>query len=173
MELRKCKNCEETFEINVNNKKSLKRKFCSSSCSASFNNKLRLEPSDEQREKVSESLKQIWLVKLKDDWSKKIGETTKGKHNSNVNSIYDVSKRTMQKMIKRLNINCLNCGWDKTTCDIHHINGRKIENCHHHSNLTLLCPNCHRMVHEGKLDKKKLKTLLEVFPENWLDYYYG
>lgn len=46
---------------------------------------------------------------------------------------------------------CELCGWNKATCDVHH----KIKQCdngtHDKSNLIVLCPNCHRMVSEGKL----------------------
>jgi uncharacterized protein YlaI len=31
----------------------------------------------------------------------------------------------------------------------HHIEGRKIPNPNHHSNLSYICDNCHRKVHKG------------------------
>jgi predicted HNH restriction endonuclease len=37
-------------------------------------------------------------------------------------------------------------------CDIHHINGRDVENPDAMVNLTYLCPNCHRMAHRGLLE---------------------
>lgn len=46
---------------------------------------------------------------------------------------------------------CEICGWNKASCDVHH----KIKQCnngtHDKSNLIVLCPNCHRMVTEGKM----------------------
>lgn len=33
----------------------------------------------------------------------------------------------------------------------HHIEGRKIHNPNHPSNLCYICDNCHRLVHEGKV----------------------
>lgn len=41
--------------------------------------------------------------------------------------------------------------------DIHHI--IPWEECHEHTyeNLISLCPNCHRLVHEGKIDRKFLR----------------
>ena len=41
--------------------------------------------------------------------------------------------------------------------DIHHI--VPWEECHEHTyeNLISLCPNCHRLVHEGKIDRKSLR----------------
>jgi len=173
----KCLNCGKNFEVNPSNKKSMKRKFCSNSCSASFNNKLRGGVSDEAKKNLSVKMKRIWEEKIEnigvDNWSKKIGEGTKGKFNTNIKSIFEISNRTRQKLIKRLKLKCVNCGWDKTTCDIHHIDGRKIDDYNNHKNLTYLCPNCHRMVHEGLLEKNKLQTFNDILPNNWLDFYYG
>jgi predicted HNH restriction endonuclease len=42
-----------------------------------------------------------------------------------------------------------------------------------HNNLSLLCPNCHRMAHEGKLKKENLKNLNSTLPDNWKESYYG
>jgi hypothetical protein len=43
---------------------------------------------------------------------------------------------------------CENCGWDKATCDRH----RKIPSKGYtQDNITILCPNCHRLVTFGLL----------------------
>lgn len=90
----------------------------------------------------------------------------------NINNIYELSTRTIQKIIKRAKINCAICGWDKTTLDIHHINGRKIDNPDNHTNLVCLCPNCHRLAHEHKISKNELtKVSLDKLLVNWRDYY--
>ena len=67
---------------------------------------------------------------------------------------------------------CNRCGWDLGSCDIHHINGKKIENCNEHFNLTYVCPNCHRLIHEGKIQKSELISLDKILPENWIDLYF-
>lgn len=71
--------------------------------------------------------------------------------------------RTIKKVIARLKLGCSNCGWDLAPGDVHHI----VEQCNggsdEHSNLTLLCPNCHRLAHVGKLTT--FKTLEEHFGE--------
>jgi hypothetical protein len=85
----------------------------------------------------------------------------------------ELSKRTITKLLKRLNIGCSRCGWNESTCDIHHINGRKIQDYDNHDNLTLICPNCHRLVHTHKISKEKLIPLSIQLDENWLDVYYG
>jgi predicted HNH restriction endonuclease len=65
---------------------------------------------------------------------------------------------------------CLNCCWDEGTCDLHHIKGRKVENADTCHNITLICPNCHRLIHEGKLDVLTLKTLAQHLKESDLSY---
>jgi len=42
-----------------------------------------------------------------------------------VKNLFDLSKRTISKIISRMNIGCSICGWNKTICDIHHIIEKK------------------------------------------------
>ena len=65
---------------------------------------------------------------------------------------------------------CCICGWDKATCDFHHINGKKIPNADSEYNITLICPNCHRMIHEEKLNKDKLIPLSKIIGNRWKNY---
>jgi DNA-directed RNA polymerase subunit RPC12/RpoP len=89
-----------------------------------------------------------------------------------ISSLYDLSLRTVQKILKRAKIKCGICKWDKTTLDIHHINGRKIKNANAHKNLVCLCPNCHRLAHEKKIKKEELNKInLDIVFKNWKDYY--
>ena len=90
--------------------------------------------------------------------------------------VLDVSTRTARKILKRANANrCSVCGWDKAACDIHHIVERKYGGTNNLDNLVILCPNCHRSVHEhgdsfitsNALRKLSLKYVLP----NWFDYY--
>jgi len=96
----------------------------------------------------------------------------KGKRKG-VSSIFNISSRTRVKVVKRMSekSGCFNCGWNEDVCDLHHIHGKKIDNPHSHSNLTLLCPNCHRLAHSSKL--KKFCTLQEAWGDAWKDLYYG
>jgi len=175
MNTKKCKNCEEDFIIHKGNKLNV---FCSMSCSTTFNNKLRGKPTDETKQKVSLSLKK-YRKEHPDKFpsginhSKKIGMATKNKYNDIINSIMDVSSRTASKILKRLDLGCCICGWKDGTCDIHHINGRKIQNPDSHDNLTYICPNHHRLIHLNKISKKDLIPLSKYLPLNWTDSYYG
>lgn len=167
MHLIECQNC---------NKKVLKykktTKFCNSSCANSFNNKKR-KHSEETKNKIKNSLN----INKENKWKNQsiiVGNSTKLKYSGKIpNSILDLSSRTKTKILKRLNLGCCICGWNESTIDLHHINGRKIENPHSHDNLTPLCPNHHRLVHNGKIEKSKLKTLNEILTENWKNFYFG
>lgn len=169
--IKNCLNCFKEF-------KPLDRrvKFCSLSCSTTLNNKNR--NIQEVGAKISNALKIAW-EKKDNNFSKgekhamAVAKFTKGKYNKNPESIFDFSSRTMHKIIKRLNLACSLCGWDKGTCDIHHINGRKIENANRHDNLSCICPNCHRLVHEGKIKKELLVNLYDYIGNRWKDVYYG
>ena len=48
-------------------------------------------------------------------------------------------------------LKCFYCGWDKDKCDIHHIVPRVKGGTDEYSNLTIACPNCHRLIHKDKL----------------------
>ena len=174
--LKTCKGCRNSF-----NTKDKRRIFCSMSCAGKFNNTGRLL-SEETKKKQSESMEKYYVnhpEKLRKDnrgieYVKFIGFFTKGKFKGKfIESIASVSKRTTSKILKRLNLGCCVCGWKDGSCDIHHINGRKILDPHNHDNLTLLCPNHHRLFHEKKISKENVIPLSKYFPENWRDFYYG
>lgn len=61
-----------------------------------------------------------------------------------------------RKSAKRKNF-CENCGWDEGTCDLHRF--KKDDGCGNaqyvEGNIITLCPNCHRLVHDGKLEVAK------------------
>lgn len=68
------------------------------------------------------------------------------------------------------NIPCEVCGWQKTTCDRHHIIPLSDGGKDKIKNVIVLCPNCHRLAHElyktykttlGKSKKKDLKKTIE------------
>jgi len=58
---------------------------------------------------------------------------------------------------------CSRCGWKEGTCDIHHINGRKVDNFDELWNLSYLCPNCHRIAHNDGFDPISIEDqVLEI-----------
>ena len=86
-------------------------------------------------------------------------------------NIFDVSTRTKNKIVRRMNLGCSLCGWDKGSCDIHHIIPKSQGGDNNHDNLTHICPNCHRLAHEGKIDK--FISLNEQVGNSWIDHYYA
>jgi len=173
---KRCKQCGNEFQTREDGV------FCNLSCSAKYNNKKRLPSSEETKQKQSDSLKRYYDAHPEKrgtdvrgkEYVKFIGSFTKGKFKGAfIESILSVSKRTSSKILKRLNLGCCVCGWKEGSCDIHHIDGRKIQSPDNHRNLTLLCPNHHRLFHEKKISKTEVISLDKYFPENWRDLYYG
>lgn len=94
-------------------------------------------------------------------------------HSKNPANLEDLSSRTQSKILKRAGIGCLMCGWDKASLDVHHITPRKIGGSNDDTNLICICPNCHRMAHEGLYSDSELRafSVANVF-SNWRDYYH-
>lgn len=164
--MRQCERCN----VEIKNRPDRNR-FCSKSCSSIGRIKTK-----EHRENISAAVKKAWLEKREvfssgSDHVKVTGAGTKT--GRLIDNILNCSKRTYLKLIKRFELSCCICGWKEGTIDIHHINGRKIENPHSHSNLTPLCPNHHRLLHNGLLKKEDVISLDKILPENWQHEFYG
>lgn len=56
-----------------------------------------------------------------------------------------------RRLIKERGNPCQNCKWDEANCDVHHILPRSKGGTNEKSNLIILCPNCHRLMHKNKL----------------------
>ena len=102
----------------------------------------------------------------------KIGKNNRMGH-KNPNSILDVSSRTASKILKRLSVPCSICGWNKSSCDIHHIIPHKDGGSDSNSNLCILCPNCHRLVHTGFIKQEDLINLDEYIGDKWKELYFA
>jgi hypothetical protein len=52
------------------------------------------------------------------------------------------------------NTRCASCGWDQSNCDRHRLvaDGKYVP-----ENVVILCPNCHRLVHQGKIGAETLQ----------------
>ncbi len=86
-----------------------------------------------------------------------------------VNNLYDFSTATISKILHRIGIKCSICGWNKASCDLHHIIQIKDGGGNEHTNLTCVCPNCHREIHSGSLTPKM--NLEEQIGDSWKKYY--
>ena len=160
-----CKYCDKPFES-----RDPRTKFCGRSCAAKFNNTIR-HISNEHRRNASKAMHKYWKDHPREK-EKKDRLSQQGK-NKRPKSILDLSKRTISKICRRMNMSCSRCGWNEEICDIHHIVPKRKGGSDDHSNLTYLCPNCHRLADRGKLDANDLINLEEYVGESWLSKYYG
>lgn len=98
--------------------------------------------------------------------------TTKG-FDGTLDSFYKLSSRTRTKVIGRMNLGCSACDWNKGTLDIHHIIERHRGGLDTLDNLSPVCPNCHRLLHEGTLKRSDIKSLEEIGNGfNWTEFYF-
>lgn len=169
-EIKKCLECEKEFEISPNNKREKNRKFCSSSCSTTFNNKLR---TNDTIKKISFTLKN--KIKKEKTFCVVCGnENSKSEHkfcsnkcqneerylnyiiewkNNNVSGKSGengISAHIRKFLFKKYDNKCSECGWSKVNkytgnipLEVEHIDGDSENN--KEENLTLLCPSCHSL----------------------------
>lgn len=167
------------------------RKTCSSSCANSH------EMTDERRQKISKGVLRYNKEKDKKEYvyiceccgkefitDKRFKVNRKihcpeciqnRKHfNDDPKSILDLSKRTISKILHRANKGCAICGWNESTCDIHHIIERKNGGKDNIDNLIIVCPNCHRIIHNNKKYSIEYLQNLSIDKNfsNWKDFYY-
>ena len=166
----RCLACDEEFEISINDKRDQNRKFCSKSCSVSFNNKKR---TTEIKQKISNTLKNKIEKENKPIclMCEKQVKTIKNVYCSNkcqnedryINYIKDwknnivdgkkgdtVSKYIRRYLFEKYDSKCEKCGWSfineftgNIPLEVEHIDGNSENN--KEENLTLLCPNCHSL----------------------------
>jgi len=186
----KCERCEKEHDGTFGS-----GRFCSRSCANS-------RPwTDEQKHKVSESMKNSDKFKIASD-KRSINAKTKTRicvccggeytgyskykkcpkckrkspHSINPDSIMDLSKRTVSKILKRAKAKCVLCGWSVASCDIHHITERCNGGTDDIDNLAVVCPNCHRTIHvlgDDFITKEELMKLsIKYTFSDWKDYYH-
>ena len=148
-----CRNCGRTIEVrdSENPADTRKKKFCSSSCAATFNNRLHPKRSKTEKSKVivRESIKE-----------KTLGYYTKGNKylSSKLTSIRLDAKRTLLRSgVEKTCAYCKQHEFDSIV-EVHHLKGilefsddTKIGEINHPSNLIWLCPNHHIMLEKGMI----------------------
>lgn len=156
-----CFNCNAEFDALIMDK----RKFCSSSCAALFNNKLR--PKKEKKPKVYRNHKRIRKYKkigtclfcnneIIRNNGKKYGKYCNFGCQQNYQLSLKVESGNLSSrsaklyLIKKFGAKCMDCGWDKKNVitgnvpiELEHIDGNSGNNSL--ENLKLLCPNCHSL----------------------------
>lgn len=136
------------------------RLFCSSSCSASFNN-----PLKEKKIKINTRRRKVYKEKKQNECLNCSGITTNIYCNSSCQFNYNQkiiikriedgdttlsNKQYKKYLIEKHGNKCMECGWDKVhpltgkvPIELEHIDGNSENN--HLNNLKLLCPNCHSL----------------------------
>lgn len=186
-----CENCTKEHDGSYGS-----GRFCCKSCAISFGNKHRNMDRTIVNKKISDGVKRHnqlkeyhyicekcnneFITSSKIKTNRRIHcEFCKRKveHYKNINeitSITDLSKRTISKILKRANKECTLCGWNESTCDIHHIIPKSQGGTNEHNNLIIVCPNCHRIIHTT--NKYTIEYLKERSIENkfkdWKEFYH-
>lgn len=164
-----CENCQ-----NHHDGKYGSGRFCSPKCSRGFSTK-------EKRSFINQKVSLTLQLKLnngltRDQEMKRRGDLKYSTYvrENEIASLRDLSSRTVSKVLRRMNLPCSFCGWhvDGVICDIHHIIERKKGGSDDHSNLTYICPNCHRLAHSGKIRSEDLINLDSYIGEKWREHYY-
>lgn len=150
-------------------------RFCNKKCSRSFSTKIKRKDINE---KVSKTLKSKIDVNGLTSQQRKDNYALKAKKLKDKiilsSSILDLSSRTVAKIIKRMQLPCSLCGWyeEGVSGDIHHIKEQKNGGSNEHSNLTYICPNCHRKAHSNKIDSTKFISLETYVGNKWKEFYF-
>jgi len=170
----KCLNCNSEIIS-----KSAK-KFCSSSCSAKYNNKHRMPRTLESRKKTSDAVKNTYINKpdniKKQNQINRLRAYSKSHLNYLFNNPFDElayqSKRT--RIIIEQECKCAKCGlseWmgEPICFEMDHIDGDKKNNTR--NNLEILCPNCHSNTptwkgRKNKRDRSKILSYIELRQDN-------
>lgn len=94
-------------------------------------------------------------------------------------SILELSKRTVSKLMIRMQLPCSCCGAyvPGVVWDVHHIKPRHLGGSDLADNLTYICPNCHRICHTNTALLTKplvsLEDYLKLKNINWQEYYFA
>ena len=88
--------------------------------------------------------------------------------NNDANNDDKTPKRTITKILRRANIKCSICGWNESTCDIHHIIHKKDGGSDNMDNLIVVCPNCYYFLGGSFLVNNPGKKWEQNFKENAL-----
>ena len=144
-------------------------RFCSRAC------------ANTREHSTETKLKQSLAAKA--NAANKAGVSSKNTRVARVNrvpaSILDLSKRTVSKVILRMQLPCSCCGAyvPGVVWDIHHIKPRSQGGSDSADNLTYICPNCHRICHTDiALLPKPLISLVDfllLVDKQWQDYYFA
>lgn len=85
--------------------------------------------------------------------------------------LFSLSSRTRSKVLERMKMCCSLCGWAEGSVDLHHIIPKKDGGKDTLDNITPICPNCHRMVHNGFISPDDLMSFTDLYGDSWKNLY--
>jgi hypothetical protein len=159
-----CKNCNKEFESDTRETNRGKGICCSRKCGSEYANKNRPLIN-----LVCQGCLKPYTSKMKN--SKFCTIQCNQKSRTRINGTNETGRNTLSKRINKLKKSftseCFSCKWNKCACDIHHIVEKSNGGSDDLNNLTILCPNCHRLVHKGLL--KCTESVIERLKSQELD----
>lgn len=165
----KCENCKKEHDGTYGS-----GRFCSATCARGFSTKeKRVEINEAVSKKLSKD-KYNGLTKQQFIQRENAEKHASYERETDITTLYDLSKRTISKILKRMKLPCSKCGWyvEGVVGDIHHILEQKNGGTDEHNNLTYVCPNCHRLIHTNKINTTELVNLEDFIGDTWKDFYY-
>lgn len=161
--------------------KKTQKKFCCASCSAKVGNKSR-KITTKGRTRLRSCIRcgKEFYASIHLNAARCICEDCK-KHNrphhkekKSIKTLKDISKKTFVKILKNMGAKCSICGWNESTCDVHHIIPSSEGGTDDFTNLIVVCPNCHRVCHTtNKYTKEFLSERnITLKYNNWMDFYH-
>jgi len=146
-----CKWCNKEFLADPREINRGGGKFCSLSCGASFNN-LHKEPVTKicnfcEKPYQTTGRKSLYCSKSCSGKARKARTVKAGNKYTNRSLL----QRRIIKQLGPVEFRCFICEWNEVMCDIHHIIPKSKGGSDHFDNLTVLCPNHHRLADRNKL----------------------
>jgi len=148
---RVCKWCDKEFLADIREINRGGGKFCSLSCGAYYNNLHKTlitkichycEQSYQTQAKRS-----LYCTRSCSEKARKARTVKAGNQNTNRSLL---QKRIIKKLGPK-EFKCFICEWNEVMCDIHHIIAKSKGGSDNFDNLTVLCPNHHRLADRNKL----------------------
>lgn len=155
-ENKNCLQCQKQFECLI----SENRKFCSQSCSAIYNNSLRITKigifnckkcsKEVKIRKNGEGIYCSHKCHREYEYDNNIIEWKKGNLTGYRGNTKTICNWLRRYLLDKYNNSCVKCGWNelhpvdkKPLVEVNHIDGNAENNSE--DNLEILCPNCHSM----------------------------
>lgn len=155
---KKCLYCKKEIKVNLSEHNRGFAKFCSKKCSAIHNN-------ENRSENVLFCIVCGCQFKSKSNHAKYCSDGCR--RNVSLQRLKDRRKEGKDRYHKAEKVRrkfgslaCFVCGWKESSCDVHHVLPRRDGGSDDLSNLTILCPNHHRLADRG--DLRTTKTLADV-----------